>query len=400
MRYFKHIILTIIVIIMITACSKKEDILIDETRYIVDNYTILMLCKVPEQEPYRSLMTLLKGNEDSVKKAINILKEMDQTVDVKNAMGVAFLRLRKFEEANQNFQMALNLAIVTEDKACILSNMSEVMMYAGDFESAEKYMETALNQETGDSVEQLVLRSNMAAINSTENKDNLQKAIELKKLLKEEKRICNSNQFVGIFNYKTLAYTCYLDGNMKKCQFYINKALQLNHKTYQYTNIDAILYKNLSLMYTSYDLNKALDYSNKSIEILEKWQKQEHYDLLDLHEVRGNIYLNLKNNKKALEDYQYVLKYCTPYHDLAAVSFYNIANVYEFSNDEELAIESYSKAYYIWKRQEWKDLNEDIEAALKQIYNNRQDKVSDGFEIWFNKQVKRAEGELENQWKQ
>jgi hypothetical protein len=52
----------------------------------------------------------------------------------------------------------------------------------------------------------------MAAINSTENKDNLQKAIELKKLLKEEKRICNSNQFVGIFNYKTLAYICCLDG--------------------------------------------------------------------------------------------------------------------------------------------------------------------------------------------
>jgi Flp pilus assembly protein TadD len=137
---------------------------------------------------------------------------MDQTVDVKNAMGVAFLRLRKFEEANQYSQMALSLAKETEDKACILSNMSEVMMYTGDFESAEKYMETALNQETGDSVEQLVLRSNMAAINSTENKDNLQKAIELKKLLKEEKRICNSNQFVGIFNYKTLAYICCLDG--------------------------------------------------------------------------------------------------------------------------------------------------------------------------------------------
>ena len=400
MRYFKHIILSIIVIIMITACSKKEDILKDETRYIVDNYTILMLCKVTEQESYKSLMTLLKGNEDSLIEAINILQEMDQTVDVKNAMGVAFLRLRRFEEANQYFQMALNLAKETEDKACILSNMSEVMMYTGDFESAEKYIETALNQKKGDSLEQLVLRSNKAAINSSENKDNLQKAIELKKLLKEEKRIYNSNQFIGIFNYKTLAYTCYLDGNMKKCQFYINKALQLNHKTYQYTNIDAILYKNLSLMYTSYDLNKALEYSNKSIEILEKWQKQEHYDLLDLHEIRGNIFLNLKNRKKALEDYQYVLKYCTPYHDLAAVSFYNIAKVYEFSNDDKLAIESYSKAYYIWNQQEWKDLNEDIETALKKIYNNRKDKVSHSFEMWFNEQIERAEGELENQWKQ
>jgi tetratricopeptide (TPR) repeat protein len=385
---------------MITACSKKEDILIDETRYIVDNYAILMLCKVTEQESYKSLMILLKGNEDSLIEAINILQEMDQTVDVKNAMGVAFLRLRKFEEANQYFQMALNLAKETEDKACILSNMSEVMMYTGDFESAENYIEMALNQEIGDSVDQLVLRSNKAAINSSENEDNLQKAIELKKLLKEEKRIYNSNQFIGIFNYKTLAYTCYLDGNMKKCQFYINKALHLNHKTYQYTNIDAILYKNLSLMYTSYDLNKALDYSNKSIEILEKWQKQEHYDLLDLHEIRGNIFLNLKNTKKALEDYQYVLKYCTPYHDLAAVSFYNIAKVYEFSNDDKLVIESYSKAYYIWNQQEWKGLNEDIETALKKIYNNRKDKVSDSFEIWFNEQIERAEGELENQWKQ
>lgn len=398
MRYFKHILLALIAIILITACSKKEDKQIDDTRYIVDNYAILMLCKLPEQESYRSLMTLLKGNEDSVIEAINTLQEMDQTVDVKNAMGVAYLRLRKFEEANENFQMALNLAESGEEKACILSNMSEVMMYTGDFDSAEKYMEMALKQEVSDSIEQLILRSNMAAIDSLEDMNNLQKAIELKKLLKEEKRICNSNQFISIFNYKTLAYTCYLDGNMKKCQFYINKALELNLKIYQYTNIDAILYKNLSLMYTSYDLNKALDYSNKSIEVLEKWQKQDHYDLLDLHEVRGNIFLNLKNKEKALEDYQYVLKYCPPYHDLAAVSFYNIANVYEYSSDEELAIESYSKAYYIWNRQGWKDSNKEIETALKQIYNNRQNKVGDSFEIWFNKQIERAEGDLENQW--
>lgn len=246
------------------------------------------------------------------------------------------------------------------------------------------------------SFDKLILQSNMIATDSSEDINSPQKGVEIKKLLKEERNICNSNQLISIFNYKSLAYICYLVGNMKKCQFYIDKALELNHKTYQYTSIDAILYKNISLMYTAYDLNKALDYSNKSIEILEKWQKQDHYDLLDLHEVRGNIFLNLKDKEKALDDYQYVLKYCPPYHDLAAVSYYNIANVYEYSSDDELAIESYSKAYYIWNRQGWKDSNNEIETALKQIYNNRQDKVDDSFEIWFNKQIERAKGDLEN----
>lgn len=400
MRYLKHILLALIAIILITSCSKKEDKLIDDTRYIVDNYAILMLCKVPEQETYRSLLTLLKGNEDSVIGAINTLQEMDQTVDVKNAMGVAYLRLRKFEEANENFQIALNLAESSDEKAFILSNMSEVMIYDGDFNTAKKYMEKALKQEVSDPIDKLILQSNMIATDSSEDINSPQKALEIKKLLKEEKNICNSNQFISIFNYNSLAYICYLDGNMKKCQYYIDMALKLNHKTYQYTNIDAILYKNISLMYTAYDLNKALDYSNKSIEVLEKWQKQDHYDLLDLYEVRGNIFLNLKNKEKALDDYQYVLKYCPPYHDLAAVSYYNIANVYEYSSNDELSIESYSKAYYIWNRQGWKDLNKEIETALEQIYNNRLDKVGDSFENWFNKQIERAEGDLENQWKQ
>lgn len=43
---------------------------------------------------------------------------------------------------------------------------------------------------------------------------------------------------------------------------------------------------------------------------------------------------------------------------------------------------------------------EDIETALKKIYNNRKDKVNNSFQLWFNEQIERAEGELENQWKQ
>ena len=399
MRHIKHILLALIAIILLTACSKKEDKLLEDTRYIVDNYAILILCKVPEQVSYRSLITLLKGNEDSLIEAIKTLQEMDQTVDIKNALGVAYLRLRKFNEANENFQMALNLAESSDEKAFILSNMSEVMMYDGDFDTAKKYMEMALKQEVSDSIDKLILQSNMIATDSPEDINSLQKVLELKKLLKEEKNICNSNQFISIFNYKSLAYICYLDGNMKKCQFYINKALELNHKTYQYTDIDANLYKNISLMYTAYDLNKALDYSNKSIEILEKWQKQDHYDLLDLYEVRGNIFLNLKNKEKALDDYQFVLKYCPPYHDLAAVSYYNIANVYEYSGDDELAIESYSKAYYIWNRLGENDLNQDIERELKEEYE-RQNDGNESYDIWFNKQIQKAKRDLENQWNQ
>lgn len=382
-----------------TSCSKKQMKLIDDTWYIVDDYAILMLIKTSEPDSNKDLMVQLKGNGESLKEAIETLREIEQDVRIKNALGIGYLRLRMFQEANSSFQEALNIVNSNEDRACILSNLSEVMWYQEKPGSARNYLEEALKIEIEDPLKKLILQSNLEAMELS-NKDNYVHEIAvIKDLIKQERHIIGSNQFVGIFNYKTLGYACYLTGNMKRCDYYINKAFDLNHISYQYTFIDAGLYKILSQMYLTVDLNKALDYVNENIELLEKWQIGDHYDLLDLYELRGNIYLNLHQFKEhlAIKDYEYVLEQCLPYNDLAAVSYYNLAYAYDYLGDENRVIESYARAYYIWNRESFEDYNQEIEEALRKLYTKQVNNSGD-YEGWFQKQIIQAKDDLRKQW--
>jgi tetratricopeptide (TPR) repeat protein len=399
MRCFKYLVFVFTILVLMTSCSKKQMKLIDDTWYIIDDYAILMLIKTSEQDSYKDLMVQLKGNGESLKETIETLREIEQDVSIKNALGIGYLRLRMFQKAYSSFQEALNIVNSNEDRACLLSNLSEVMWYQEKPESARNYLEEALKMEIEDPLKKLILQSNLEAMELS-NKDNYVHEIAvIKDLIKQERRIIGSNQFVGIFNYKTLGYACYLTGNMKRCDYYINKAFDLNHKSYQYVYIDAGLYKILSQMYSTVDLNKALDYVNENIELLEKWQIGDHYDLLDLYELRGNIYLNLHQFKEhlAIKDYEYVLEQCLPYNDLAAVSYYNLAYAYDYLGDENRVIESYARAYYIWNREGYEDSNQEIEEALRKIYEKQINK-SDDYESWYQTQIIQAKEDLRKMW--
>jgi len=130
----------------------------------VDDYGILMLSKATEEETNKDLMIQLKGNGDSLKRAIDTLEKTNQDAKVNNNIGVGYLRLRNFQKAYDCFQEALSLAQSEEDKACILSNLSEVMRYKEDLNSAEKYMNEALEIKSNDSLKQLVMESNLESM--------------------------------------------------------------------------------------------------------------------------------------------------------------------------------------------------------------------------------------------
>jgi len=400
MRYFKYLLFACFSIIFITSCSKKENSLIDDTEYIVDDSAILMLCKITGQEANKELMVQLKGNGDSLIEVIKVLEDMKQDASIKNALGVSYLRLRRFHEANSKFQEALRIAVSDEEKMCILSNMAEVILYQENRDTAKYYVEEALKLEVDDQVKKLVLQSNLTAIELPFKTDFIQEIGNIKELIKKERKILGSNQFIGIFNYKTLSWACYYAGNMKKCEYYIDKACKLNDKLYQYIPVEANLYKTLSFMYEpDYNLNKAYDYVNKAIDLLEIWQVQDHYDLLNLYELRGNIYMNLgwANLDLAIKDYEHVLEKCLPYHDLAAVSYYNLGNAYWYYGGTDKIIESYARAYYIWNLEGYKDSNQKIEEALRKIYT-KQVNNSDDYEGWFQKQIFQAKDDLRKLW--
>jgi tetratricopeptide (TPR) repeat protein len=402
MRCFKYLVFVFNILILITGCSKNQMSLIDDTEFIVDDSAILMLYKIIGQEANKELMVQLKGNGNSLIEAIKILEDIKQDASIKNALGVSYLRLRRFHEANSEFQEALRIAVSDEEKMCILSNMAEVMLYQENRDTAKNYVEEALKLEVDDQVKKLVLQSNLTAIELPFKTDFIQEIGNIKELIKKERKILGSNQFIGIFNYKTLSWACYYAGNMKKCEYYIDKASKLNDKLYQYIPVEANLYKTLSFMYEpDYNLNKAYDYVNKAIDLLEIWQVQDHYDLLNLYELRGNIYMNLgwANLDLAIKDYEHVLEKCLPYHDLAAVSYYNLGNAYWYYGGTDKIIESYARAYYIWNLEGYEDFNQKIEEVLRSIYEKQADK-DDDYESWFQTQIIQGKEDLSKLWKE
>lgn len=404
MRRIKVLLFICLIVTLLIGCNKKEYKLAEDTWYVVDDSTILMLCETKESGEFKDLMVKLKGNGDSINETINVLENMSKDVVVNNALGVAYLRLRRFDEADQKFQEALAEADSAEDQACILSNLAQVMLYKENVKVAKTYVEDLLKLEVNDPLKNLVLQSNITAIELTyDTKDFVQKIAEIKKLINEEKRLLGSNQFVGIYNYEMLAYACYYDNNMVRCEYYINKARELNQKLYHYVDVDAHLYKVLALMYndSTEGLDKSLECINKYIDIMGNWQTQDHYDLLTAYEIRGNIYSNLGWSKMdlAIKDYEFVLEQCLPYDDLAAVSFYNLAEAYNDLGDIDSAIESYARAYYIWSREDWSKLNQDMEKSLRNIYEQKVDK-NDNYEGWFQDQINQAKDDLDKIWKE
>ncbi|MDR7810494.1 hypothetical protein [Lacrimispora sp.] len=398
MRHFRYLFLFCLVTILMVGCNNKEIRLTDYTWYIVDDSVILMLCNTSEQKSYKDLMVQLKGNVNSINETIQVLEVMPQDGNVKNALGVAYLQLWRFQEANEKFQEALVLSSSAEERVCILSNLAEVMVYQENKGAATKYLEEALELEINDPLKKLILQSNLTSIELYGKENKAKEISNIKKLIKEEKKILGSNQFIGIFNYKLLARACYYEDKMKRCKYYMNKALELNQNIYQDFFIEAHLYKDLAFLYynSANGLNVALDYINANIDLLEQWQVQDSYDLLTSYVSRGNIYMNLgwSNRDLAIKDYEHVLELCQPYSDLATMSYYNLADTYV---NVDRIIESYARAYYIWSLEGNENYNQEIEESLRKIYKKQVNNSGD-YECWFQKQIIQAQDDLRKQW--
>lgn len=401
MRFTIYFLLIIFAIVIIIGYKKQNRRLVDDTWYILDEYAILMLCERPDQDSFKELMVMLKGNGDSLNETIDILREMEQDPAVKNALGVAYLRLRNFKEAEKELLEALNTAESDKDKVCILTNLAEVMLFKYDTVSAENYIEEALKLGEDDSLKNLVLESNLISMSLSNKTRPIEEIVKIKELLKKERKLLGTNQFVGIFNYETLAYACYYQNNINRCEYYIKKAVALNKKTNQYDYVDAYLYKRMALMFEEFKdgTDKAIDYISKAIDILDDWQNPDHYDILASYEIRGTFYTNmiLPDRDLAIKDFQYVLDHCSPYHELAAASYYNLAKTYIYYENKSLIIDSYAKAYYLWQLEGWLDLNQDIESELREEYT-RQNVENKSYDVWFKQKIEKARHDLEIQW--
>ena len=168
--------------------------LMDVTFYVADLSGLLMLCKEDENMEYRNNIQLLKGDRESVEEAIKKLKSMEQTVAVKNAIGVGYIRLVRCEEAREILEQALSISGKDSEQACILSNLANLCLI-GREDFTQKRMslryEQAIEKEQ-DPQNRLIIRLNRICCGPAaflNKKDPTGAAVnEFKQLLEEEKR--------------------------------------------------------------------------------------------------------------------------------------------------------------------------------------------------------------------
>lgn len=382
----------LILVSVIIGCTKKTPAtVVEDNLYIVDTCQILLLCEAGTADTeYIELLAKLKGNAREVKAVVESLNELGDSVEIKNAVGVAYTRLREYAKAQDILETALTETQAEEQQACILTNLAAINSLTGFHEEAYDLLVLAEQKKIDNPIKQLVLESNLRRANLDQSNSIVRDITEVKKLLEKERQLLGSNQFIGIYNYTTLGHACFKDDQYKKSKEYMNRAIELNDALYQYKFVAAELYRILAEINMNYkdDVKKAFECINNAIELLENWEEKDHPDLIQLYLSRGRMYYAIYQEKEAMKDFETALDRCKPMHELAANSYLNIGWLDYEKRRDVLAAENLMKAYYIWDElgiTEFKDL---IRETLERIYYRSEKSDVISFEAWFQELLK------------
>lgn len=387
-----------------SSCNKQNmDIQeIDDTRYIVDQQLIMILCEDSEVgEKYTDALKALKGNGEAVLTAIKQLEDLDQTIAVKNAIGVGYNLLRNTDEAEMYFQEALGEVQNPTDKAILLSNLAETKYYQKQFEKqydeAVSVMDEAMEEYrkvNTDMVLGMVLESNQIRLKMMKDypEPMVKYSLRLKELLKEEKKQFGSNQFIGMFNFQSMSLVCHYDGeDISRSLEYVEKGIELNHQLYQYVFFDIHMYNMISDMYyyETDSAEKGLEYKDKCIKLLDEWQSSWHYDRLQLYSKRAQAYYSMGDLEKSADDYKIVLEQSKSDTDLVALSYYNLGQIELMQqNEPKKALDYMLRAYCIWQRYERRDTLQAMKNSIQNIYwHYGYEDENSNFEDWFNENL-------------
>lgn len=398
---WKYIIICVILFLM-SGCQKQEIQRIDDSRYIVDKQMILILCEDLEAgSEYTDILNSLKGNGDKVLAAMEQLKGLNPTVAVKNAIGVANILLRNTDEAELYLQEALQETENPTEKAILLSNLAAARFYRDQYikqydaavvvinEAVEEYQ-----KDNTDMVLRMVLESNQIRINMM--KDYPQPMIKhvrrLKNLLKEERKEFGANQFIGMLNLQSLGMACHCDGEeTARSLDYMEEAINLNHKLYQYVFFDIHMYNNIADMYYFIpdSMEKELEYLNRCIELLDEWQSDWHYDRLQVYSKRGQSYCSMGELEKSAEDFNLVIEQRKQEDDLVAMSYYYLGQIELMEHHmPEPALDYMLRGFGIWQRYNRPNGLQAMKTSIQNIYDcYGYEKENPNFESWLTERV-------------
>ncbi len=355
----------------IEGVAKEDGRLMDDTYYVVDIYSILMLCEEDKDPGYKENIQALKGDSTSVAEAIERLKDMEQTPAVMNAIGVGYMRLDQSEEAKKILEGALEMTDDDQERVCILNNLGSVRLLGAEDiingRIAVQY-EQALEMEK-DPIRSIVIRANRLVygpylyLRDDKWKEKLDKDIE--QLLKDEKELLGSNQIAGIRCYLTLADCSPWDMKIG----YYDKALTLNHEQYQYRAIDISAYSCLMECYhRSGDLEKALEYLDKRIEAGEGFSADTDSDRIIAYLDKGVLLVKRKDYDEAIQCLAPLLELEGYGSDMKAMMYLKTGEAYYGKEDFSKAREMVEMAYDFFDRYEKDEGNSDwdIDEMLEQ----------------------------------
>lgn len=345
--------------------------LMDDTYYVVDIYSTLMLCEDDEDPGYKDDIQALKGDSVSVAEAIERLGDVEQTPAIMNAIGVGYMRLDQSEKAKKILEKALEMADDDQERACILNNLGSVrLLEAEDIINgriAARY-EQALEMEE-DPIRSIVIRANRLTygpylyLKDDKWKEKLDKDID--QLLKDEKKVLGSNQIAGIRCYLTQADLSPWDMKIG----YLEKALRSNHEQYQYRAIDMTVYSSLMEYYRrSGDFEKALGYADKKIEAGEGFSLDTDNYRIGSYLDKGSLLVKRKDYDEAIQCLAPILELEGYDMDLKAMMYLKAGEAYYGKEDFSKAKEMVEKAYDFFDRYEKDEGNSDwdIDEMLEQ----------------------------------
>lgn len=404
MRKIRIAAIALVTAIFLTSCKAAEPVqapvLMDDTWYVMTESSILMLCEVDEsQKEYIEAIKSLKGDNHSVELAIEKLKSMEQTVEVKNALGIGAICLGKYEEAESYLDSALELAEDDLQKICILSNQIHVIKIVDDgllYISAKDKYALLMEKKISDPIRNLVLHTNWALLDEKINTDKnpVDKIITvLEKLLKEEKDLLGSNQMIGVVNYKNLGDIYIIsEVDIQKGIDYLNKAKKLNEETCQNPALEIAL---LSSQSDAYELRKDYDLALGSIaewkEKGETFYNQGHPDLFKIYLSEGLAFYRSGRYDESIACFETLIKETkSNSYDSGTVSF-NLGLAYYKKNEMKKALEYFTKSYCIFSTYE-----EDVEQgnigsardAMQRIYEEGgYSEATPDFDKWVEEQI-------------
>ncbi|MCI8957673.1 MAG: tetratricopeptide repeat protein [Lachnospiraceae bacterium] len=403
-------VLMVFLLFTMSGCqNQNRDIQkIDDTRYIVDQQMILILCEDSELgKAYTDAIKALKGNGEAILAAMKQLEDLDQTVSVKNAIGVAYNLLRDTEEAEKYFLEALEEVQNPTDQAILLSNLAEAKYYQKQFvkqyDEAVSVMDQAVEEYrkvNTDLVLAMVLESNQIRLNMMKDYPEplVKYSLRLKELLKEEKKQFGSNQFIGMFNFQSMSHLCHYDGwDISHSLEYVEKAIELNHQLYQYVIFDIQMYNTIGdLYFVEGNFAESVEYKETCIKLLDEWQSNWHYDRLKLYSKRAQCYYAMGELEKAVDDYNTVLEQSKSDTDLVALSYYNLGQIeLKEYKEPEKALDYMLRAYCIWQRYDRKDSLRTMKNAIENIYwHYGYADENSNFGKWFHENIEKTRDKM------